>query len=235
VSNSLILRVSSVRRETPSTRIVRLDLDGNRFAYQPGQTAFIGLADRHECVPYSIASSPEETRRHGWLEFLIKIEPSGRWGHKFDRIARGMRLAVSGPSGSFVFPVRPRERHFLFIAGGTGIAPIRSMLRHIVLARQPGEARVLYSARTPGEFPYIRELRAMDRDGTLDLTLTATGDVGARWRGGRGRIASARLATLVDRPDTMCFVCGPATMMADVPLMLMGLGIAKHRIRVEEW
>ena len=235
MSDSLILRVSSVRRETPATRIVRLDLGGNRFGYEPGQTAMIGLVDRHERVPYSIASSPEETRRYGWLEFLIKIEPSGRWGHKFDRIARGMRLAVRGPSGSFVFPARPQERHFLFIAGGTGIAPIRSMLRHIVLAKQPGEAHVLYSARTPGEFPYLRELRAMERDGTLDLTLTATGEVDARWRGERGRIAAARLASLVDRRNTICFVCGPAAMMSDVPLMLMGLGMAKHRIRVEEW
>jgi ferredoxin-NADP reductase len=105
----------------------------------------------------------------------------------------------------------------------------------MVLAKQPGEARVLYSARTPGEFPYLRELRAMARDGTLDLTLTATGEVGERWRGGRGRIAAARLATLVDRPETMCFVCGPAKMMADVPLMLMGLGVSKRRIRVEGW
>jgi ferredoxin-NADP reductase len=214
---------------------VRLDLGGAPFVFAAGQAALIGPETHEARIPYSIASAPIETSENGWLDFLIKVEPSGRWGHLFDAVAPGMRLGIQGPFGAFLFPSRPPERHFLFIAGGTGIAPIRSMLRHIVLARQPGEARVLYSARTPGEFPYIRELRAMDRDGTLDLTLTATGDVGARWRGGRGRIASARLATLVGRPDTMCFVCGPATMMADVPLMLMGLGIAKHRIRVEEW
>ena len=224
-----------MRRETSTTRIVRLDLAGKKFAYEAGQSVMIGEDERADRVPYSIASSPEETRAFGWLELLIKIEPSGRWGHKFDRIARGMRIALRGPYGSFTFPTRPRERRFLFIAGGTGIAPIRSMLRHIVLARQPGRSRLLYSARTPGDFPYLRELRAMSRDALLELSLTATGEVGQRWRGERGRIAATRLAPLVDRPETLCFVCGPATMVADVPLMLMGLGVAKNRIRVEEW
>jgi NAD(P)H-flavin reductase len=235
VSDSLVLRVSSVRRETTSTRIVRLDLDGQRFVYESGQMVMIGIAGREERVPYSIASCPEETRRFGWLEFLIKVEPSGRWGHKFDRIGRGMRIALRGPFGSFTFPARPRDRHFLFIAGGTGIAPIRSMIRHMQLASVPGRARLLYSARTPGEFPYVRELRAVARVRRLELTLTATGEVGTGWRGGRGRIAAARLLPLVDRRDTLCFVCGPAPMVAEVPLMLIGLGIPKSKIRVEEW
>jgi NAD(P)H-flavin reductase len=235
VSDSLVLRVSSVRRETPSTRIVRLDLAGQRFVYESGQTVMIGIAGREERVPYSIASCPEETRRFGWLELLIKVEPSGRWGHKFDRIGRGMRIALRGPFGSFTFPARPRDRDFLFIAGGTGIAPIRSMIRHIQLARVPGRARLLYSARTPGEFPYVRELRAVARVRRLELTLTATGEVGTGWRGGRGRVAAAHLSPLVDRRETLCFVCGPAAMVADVPLMLIGLGIPKSKIRVEEW
>ena len=73
------------------------------------------------------------------------------------------------------------------------------------------------------------------RQERLELTLTATREVGARWRGERGRIDGTRLAALVDHPETLCFVCGPAAMMHDVPLMLMGLGVAKPRIFVEEW
>ena len=228
-------RISSVRRATTSTRIVRVDLEGAAFDYVAGQAAIIGVAGQHDIVPYSIASSPEETARHGWLEFLIKVETSGRWGHKFDRLARGMRVTLHGPLGIFTFPPRPRERRFLFIAGGTGIAPVRSMLKHIELSHVPGRARLLYSARTPGDFPYLPELRSMVRRGQLELTPTATREVGARWRGERGRIAGSRLAALVDHPDTLCFVCGPATMMTDVPLMLMGLGITRPRILLEEW
>jgi len=229
------LRATSVRFATPSTRILRLDLDGSVFNYLPGQAANLGLATSTERVPYSIASAPEESKRDGYLEFLIKIEPSGRWGHKFDRLGRGMRIGVQGPRGSFVFPDRPAERRFLFIAGGTGIAPIRSMLHHVILTKQPGRARLLFSARNPNEFAYLPELRRMTRHGTLELALTATREVGPRWRGERGRIAASRLAQLVDHPETRCFVCGPSSLVDDVPVMLHALGVPKKLITVEEW
>ena len=228
-------RLSSVRRATTSTRIIRLALDGADFPYLPGQAAVLGIEGYTETVPYSIASAPEETARHGSLDFLIKVEPSGRWGHRFERLVRGMRVSLRGPYGTFTFPPRPHERRFLFIAGGTGIAPVRSMLMHLELARVPGRARLLYSARTPADFPYLPDLRGLVRRGRLELTLTATREVGARWRGERGRIAGSRLAPLVDHPDTLCFVCGPAAMVKDVPLLLTGLGVAKERILVEEW
>jgi propane monooxygenase reductase subunit len=170
----LVLRVSSVRRATPGSRIVGLDLHGARFGYQPGQCAAIGPAGASERVPYSMASSPEETIRDGRLEFLIKTDASGRWGPHFDPLRRGAMLAVRGPSGSFVFPDRPRERRCLFIAGGTGIAPLRSMIRHAVLSGYQGRLSLLYSARTPKDFAYLAELRAMARRGEIDLSLATT-------------------------------------------------------------
>jgi ferredoxin-NADP reductase len=229
-------RITSIRRATLSTRIVRLALDGAAFPYLPGQAATLGVeGDDETVVPYSIASAPEETAQHGALDFLIKVEPSGRWGHRFERLVRGMRVRLHGPYGTFTFPPRPREGRFLFIAGGTGIAPVRSMLMHLELARVPGRARLLYSARTPGDFPYLPDLRAMVARGRLELTLTATREVGSRWRGERGRIAASRLAPLVDHPETLCFVCGPAAMVKDVPVLLMALGVSDRRIMVEEW
>ena len=146
-----------------------------------------------------------------------------------------MRIAVQGPRGTFTFPDRPAERRFLFIAGGTGIAPIRCMLRHMILARQPGRARLLFSARTPSEFAYLPELRRMVRHGTLELALTCTREVGPRWRGERGRIAASRLAQLVDHPETRCFLCGPSSLVNDVPVMLHELGIPRKLITVESW
>jgi len=233
--DSRTFRISSVRRATTTTRMVRVDLEGAPFSYVAGQAAILGLPGQSSTVPYSIASAPEETAQHGWLEFLIKIEASGHWGHRFDRLARGMRVTLGGPLGIFTFPAAPPERRFLFIAGGTGIAPVRSMLAHIDLAHVPGRCRLLYSARTPHDFPYLAELRGRVAEERFELTLTATREVGGRWRGERGRIDGTRLAELVDHPETLCFVCGPAAMMHDVPLMLMGLGVAKPRIFVEEW
>lgn len=231
----LVLRVTSVRKETPSTRVVRVDLGDASFNYKAGQAAVIGPADSARRVPYSVASAPEETARHGWLEFLIKLHPDGRWGEGFEVPRRGGRLAVRGPAGRFVFPDAPEERRFLFIAGGTGIAPLRSMIHHALCRRQSGRMRLLYSARTAADFSYRRELRALARTGRIELTLTATREPAEGWRGGRGRITVSHLKPLVDDAATLCFVCGPGTMVHDVPLFLQELGIDQRRIRIEEW
>lgn len=230
----LALRVCSVRKETPWTRAVRVDLGGIPFAYRAGQAAAIGPSAR-DGVPYSIASAPAETARTGELEFLIKVHADGRWGDDFDVPRRRDILDVKGPAGRFVLPDHSEETRWLFIAGGTGIAPLRAMIRQAVLTRRPARMRLLYSARTPADFSYARELRGMARRGEIELTLTTTREAPDRWRGSRGRIGVAQLQPLIDDPGTLCFVCGPAAMVEDVPLILAGLGIPRSRIRLEEW
>lgn len=235
-----------MRRATPSAQIVRVALDGAPFEYRAGQAARLAPIGAAERVPYSIASAPEDTARADTLEFLIKHDASGRWGSEFAPLRRGSRLMIEGPAGSFVFPDRPRESRFLFIAGGTGISPLRSMLRHAAYSGftskdpvRPGPGprplSLFYSARTPRDFAYAAEWRALARRGEISLVMTATREFTPRWRGGRGRIAAGELALLVDDPATLCFVCGPATMVADVPLLLQELGIDRSRIRVEDW
>lgn len=239
-------RVVSVRRATPSTRIVRVSLERAALAYTAGQAVSLSPVGAAEPVPYSIASSPEDAASDGVLEFLIKHDGSKRWGSSFEPLRRGMRLAIRGPFGSFVFPEHPKESRFLFIAGGTGIAPLRAMLRHALhngLATRgparpgpgPRPLAVFYSARTPLDFAFVAELRTMERRGEISLVLTATREFTPRWRGKRGRIAAGELALLVDDPATLCFVCGPAAMVADVPVLLQDLGIDRSRVRLEDW
>lgn len=227
-----LLRVSAVRRATPSTRLLRLD---GSFPYRAGQAAQLGPAASELSVPYSIASSPEDTASQGFIEFLVKVDAQERWGHHFDPLRRGQRMRVRGPLGQFTLPEQPAERDFLFIAGGTGIAPLRSMLRHARSIELHGSYRLLYSARTPADFAYLPELRGMARRRELQLTLAATRGGDDRWKGNRGRIAIGQLAALIDRPATLCFVCGPAAMVDEVPRMLGELGIDRGRIRLEEW
>jgi ferredoxin-NADP reductase len=239
-ADTIVLPVAAVLPSTPSTRIVRANLAGEAFEFEAGQAAMIGLAEREERVPYSIASAPAESRRYGWLDFLIKVEPSGRWGHQFDSINPGDRLGIHGPFGSFQFPPNAREERFLFIAGGTGIAPIRAMIRQALITGPKGRMRLLYSAKTADDFAYLDELREMSRENGLELRLQVTreGSIGQPAAGSsatRGRIGVAQLAPLIDHPATLCFVCGPETMVADVPRMLLELGIDRERIRVEEW
>lgn len=219
------------RRATPTSRVLRLALGSQLFAYRAGQAAWLRVDTERERTPYSIASSPEETSRQGCLEFLVKTDQSSRFGAHVDELRRGSTVLVHGPIGTFVFPDPPAERRFLFIAGGTGIAPLRSMLRHAIDANVPGRKTLLYSARTPDEFAYLSELRALAREGTIGLTLTLTG-IADRWRHSRGRAGTDLLAPLVDA-ETLCFLCGPPSMITEVPEILRSLGVPQKRIRTE--
>jgi ferredoxin-NADP reductase len=233
--DDFIFTVASVAPATPSTRIVSLDVGGAPFEFKAGQAALIGLAEREERVPYSIASAPAEMTAKGSLDFLIKFEPSGRWGHQFDRLELGNQLGIRGPMGSFTFPGNPLEKELLFIAGGTGIAPIRAMVQQALTTGYTGRIKLLYSARTADDFAYLDELQDLAGEQRVELRLHITREAPAAWRGERGRIGLAQLSPLVDDPSTMCFVCGPESMVAEVPRMLRELGIDRSRIRVEEW
>jgi ferredoxin-NADP reductase len=232
-----VFPVAAVITATPSTRILRLDITEQPFTFEAGQSATIGPADREKRVPYSIASAPAEARASGRLDFLIKTEPSGRWGRQFDAVQPGDALAVDGPFGAFLFPAKPREQRFLFIAGGTGIAPIRAMIQQASLTGVPGEMKLLYSAKTADDFAYLPELRELATQRGLGLRLHVTRETPATESEhfARGRISVAQIARLVDDPETLCFVCGPESMVDAVPQMLLELGIERTRIRIEEW
>jgi ferredoxin-NADP reductase len=226
----ITLPVASIRRATPTSRILRLSLDAP-FGYEPGQSALIGSHGQPDRRHYSLATPPEIAKREQALEFLVRTERDGGIGPHLDGIHRGTLVDVEGPVGRFVLPDPFAERQLLFVAGGTGIAPIRAML--LRAAAVPGVALALaYSARSSKEFAFLAELDAMRRTG-LRLLLTATREAPGSWKHDRGRLNQTRLSPLVTSPETLCFVCGPPPLVEDVPRALMKLGIEEGRIRTE--
>jgi sulfhydrogenase subunit gamma (sulfur reductase) len=219
---------------TPTTRVVRVALDGSAFAYRAGQAALLGLHENEERTPYSIASSPFETASHGHLEFLIKVDGSSRFGAIVSDLQPGLRIFVSPAGGRFGLPPDAVKRPLLFIGGGTGVAPLRSMILDVIHEERADRPPALvYSARSPEEFAYADELRALHDAGKLKLILTLTGDA-RDWRHARGRAGAEHLADLATT-RTLCFICGPPSMVTDLPQALMALGIPRPQIRTEDW
>lgn len=227
----LTLPVVEIRRATPESRIVRLALE-DAFPYEPGQSALIGLHGQPDRRHYSLATPPAVAAAEGALEFLVRVARDGSIGPHLDGIRRGSRVDVEGPEGRFIFPAAIDARACLFVAGGTGIAPIRAMLlRAVTIAGL--SLRLAYSARSSRDFAYLPELKTLRRDAGLHLLLTATREAPDSWKHDRGRLTQTRLATLVETPETMCFVCGPPALVEDVPRALMTLGIDEARILTE--
>ena len=227
------MRLLSNLRATPTTRIVRVALDGVPFPYHAGQAASIAVTASEPGTPYSIASAPSESAATGFLEFLVKVDGSNRFGARVAHLEPGLPLLVSPAIGRFGVPADASGQPLLFIAGGTGIAPLRSMIVELVRSRRPERMALVYSARTPEEFAYLDELRALEAERRLDLTLTLTGDA-SDWRHARGRAGDQHLADLAT-PVTRCLICGPPSMVTDVPQALVRLGIPRHQIVTEDW
>jgi len=217
---------------TPTTRVIRVALDGTPFAYRAGQAAAVGV-DEGPATPYSIASAPFETEEQHHLEFLVKVDGSTRFGAQVTNLPPGTPLTVAAATGGFGLPPDAPEHHLLFVAGGTGIAPVRSMLLQAIHIDKRHRPTLVYSARTPGEFAYVNELHALQDAGKLTLVLTLTGEA-ADWTLSRGRAGREHLAGHIER-DTLCFICGPPAMVADIPAACMSLGVTPDRIRTERW
>ena len=163
-----------------------------------------------------LPSAPEDARRERMLELLVGVDRTATPG-RISSLDRGALVDVEGPLGTFTFP-DPTGRPALSVH--------RRRHRHRAAARDAAprahdaarQHRLFYSARTPDEFAYENELRALAERGTIELRQTVTRATGARTGPARAD-ASDRdtLAPLVHDPATLCFVCGPPALVDEVP------------------
>ena len=210
-----------------------IDLAGTPFPYLAGQAILVGANGAERRRPYSVAAAPEESVRDSSIELLVGVDPEGNPGGSL-RLEPGALVDIDGPLGTFTFPPQPAERRFLFIAGGTGIAPLRAMLHHAL--NVPHEAiGLLFSARTPAEFAYEQEFRSLAAAHQIELELRVTREVAPEWSGVRGRLGREDLVPLVHGGGTLCFVCGPPALVQEIPQILGELGVPRERIKTEEW
>ena len=232
----LTVPIIDVAASTPRSRLVRLDTGNQPFAFNPGHAVMVGRHGQSERRPYSIASSPEQVAEAQRIELLITVEPDGALGPHLDPATPGTLVDVEGPIGTFTLPPVPADSWLLFVAGGTGIAPLRSMLDH-TLRRHPGpRISLLYSARRGDEFAFVEELQRHAAAGRIELHQTVTRDESSAWSGRRGRIGRSHFEAVLHDPEgTVCVVCGPEPLVGESVSTLKALGVPDGQIRTEQW
>jgi ferredoxin-NADP reductase len=230
---TLVLPARDVVQATPRTRAITLDSRGTDFSFFAGQAVFAGLAEGAQRRPYSIASSPAEARTRGILQLLVEIDDHEPPDPHLERAVAGTRVRIEGPFGSFSLPSPLSEQHLLLIAGGTGIAPLRSMMRETLENQSDVHIGLIYSARSPDEFAYREELTDLASRDRIDLHLTTTRDSGAEWTGLRGRIDEALTRAALKTTQTRCMVCGPPALVDHAIALLTAAGVSRDRIGSE--
>jgi ferredoxin-NADP reductase len=224
-----LARVDSV---SARSRLFSIDITGHQFEYLAGQAVRMGL---HATArrPFSIACSPERAAEAHTLELLIAMEGGSedlQWA------LPGVLVDIDGPVGTFTFPATFDQPRLLFVAGGTGIAPVRAMLDHALRVHPSTGISLLYSARRSDEFAFVEEFRAHERNGRIELYQTVTRDDSTTWDGRRGRISRSHFEAALHAPaSTLCFICGPSSLVSDSATTLRDVGVPEALIRTEGW
>ena len=229
--------VLAVRDETPGIRTLTVDVAG-WLGHRPGQHLDVRLtaADGYQAQrSYSIASAPEAGRLVLTVERLEDGEVSS-WlaGEARD----GDAFELRGPIGGyFVWDVTTGGSVQL-VAGGSGVAPLLSMVRHRVAAGGDQPMRLLYSARSLDDVVAHDELVDLAaRDPGFALICTLTRKQPAGWSGYARRVDAALLAEALWGPENqaLTYVCGPTRFVESVADTLVDLGYRADSIKTERF
>ena len=203
------------------------------FAFAAGQ--FLAVRVSVEGKPhvrcYSISSPPQA---HGYLE--ISVRRQGLVSTTLHATMRsGSMLAIGQPAGQFVYP-EGDDRPLALLAGGIGITPLLSMLRHAILADPTRPVTLLYSARSRDDAAFVHELSLIaERHPQVRVGLTlSAGTPRPPWR--TGHIDAPMVRQYISHPaHTIFCVCGPTGMMATMHELLRSEGVPADQIRSERF
>jgi ferredoxin-NADP reductase len=220
--------VRELIRETSSATTLILDVPGWP-GHRAGQHADIRLTaeDGYQAQrSYSIASAPEDGHAAITVERIDDGEVSP---YLADDARPGDELEIRGPVGGwFVWDVSDGGP-LMLIAGGSGVVPLRSMLRHRALAGADVEARLLLSARRREDVIY--------RDELADATITYTREAPGGWTGYARRVDRDMLAEVAFPPAERprIYICGSTGFAEAVAADVVALGHHTDRIRIERF
>lgn len=183
---------------------------------------------------YSIASAPEDDHVMLTVERLDDGEVSQ---FLVDELRVGDELELRGPIGGYFVWESSLRGPLLLVAGGTGLVPFRSMLRHHRASRSTAPVRLLYSTRSVTTLIYHDELMRIAARDDIDITITLTREAPEGWHGYRGRISAGLLTEVAWRPDDRprIFVCGPTAFVETAASTLVTLGHDPGGIRTERF
>jgi glycine betaine catabolism B len=226
--------------ETLDTKTFRLGrLDGDVFDYLPGQyiTISVVIAGQEYKRSYSLASTPSHA---GKLDITVKRDPNGgvvsNWLN--DHLKVGDNLTIKGPFGKFTC-AKDTSPKILFLAAGSGIVPIMSMLRWLADTNARSDVVLLLSFRSLYDIIYCDELHmiaAQHKNISLIITLTQEPVEYSQWYGLTGRINKKTLVDCVpDVSERTVYLCGPDPFMVESKQYLMDLSVPAEKLICESF
>ena len=219
--------ITDIKEQTPDVKTFRVERPqgGKLFEHKPGQCAMVSVPGVGEAM-FSITSSPTNEK---YQEFSIKR--CGTLTDCLHSMEVGDELTVRGPYGNS-FPVEEdiKGQNLLFIAGGIGLAPLRSVINYVLDKRvNYGSVDILYGSRSMQDLVGLDEIRRdwMAADGVeVHLTIDRPQE---EWDGHVGFVPNY-LKELGFSTDKTVLVCGPPIMIKFVLAALQEMGFEKSQV-----
>lgn len=205
----------------------------HRLEFVAGQYVSLQVSDKGERRSYSICSTPDI--QHGF-ELLVDIAPNGLGVQFLENLQFGQTVKVLAPMGMFVTPDDPSEEQLVYIATGSGIAPMRSMILDQLRNKQDKRPIVLnWGVRHVRELFWLEDFQAI-QEAFPNFTFHP---VVSRPETDKWTLCSGRVTDCLKVHDFMpkagYYLCGNAHMIADVMAFLSEKGIAESHIHHEKF
>jgi len=216
---------------THDTRGLTLALrDPGTMTFGAGQFVNLEIPGTDEVRSYSIANAPHVSDR---IELVVKLLPGGTFsGHLRSRLAVGDRLRVFGPLGEL--KLRLSHRRVLMVAGGSGLAPFLSMLRHLEARGKPRDVDLVYGARRVRDLYRVEELERLAAvlPGVRFVPALSEPE-GEPWAGERGLVTDVIARTYPTLEGYDAYLAGPPAMIEATVPVLTGLGVRPANVRYD--
>ena len=229
-----LIRGTIMRLEMVCSTVCRLviDLGSASWSFLPGQYINIEIPGAGITRSYSMTNAPSEMR---FAEFFVRLLPTGGMSDYLRSSAKlGDEVCVSGPFGSFFLRETPSP--ILMVAGGTGLAPMLSMLQHLVdIGETHRPVVLLFGANSEADLFGLDRLMAMQSQFDSLMQESIVVHPTADWTGEVGHVTTLLRPEYINVGDVHVYLCGPPAMIESAEGWLLRHDVSDERIFAEKF
>lgn len=228
--------VESYRPLNLTVAELRFYVESEKFDFKPGQYMIFHVPGDGRTVhrSYSISTPPSD---RGHFEVCVRAVSGGFGSNYMHRLRPGTKLKVEGPVGDFVLR-EDSTKDIVMVATGTGIAPIRSMLMHLLDTRSRRRIRLLFGLRHDSDLFYTDLLRGLAAHYPgFEYHVVLSSPDASRWAGERGRVTDLIEKHLApgEGARAEAYLCGSAAMIESATAALIAKGMAPGDVMHENF
>lgn len=220
---------------THDTRLFRFRLvDPTEITFKPGQFVQFRIPGAGEERAYSIASS---TNSPNIIELIVRLVPGGlATTYMFNKLKVGDRIYLTGPYGEF-FLHEETDSPIVCVGGGSGSAPIRSIITYLKEKNSPRKIVSFYGGRTPKDIYFTEEYRKLEQEMKDFTHIPAISEPAESdgWEGEKGLITQVMERHLRDISPYEAYLCGPEVMIEYAVKTLCKCGMCENRIYYDKF